>query len=78
MGRNFDFAPPEQATGNANSSHANLPDPIELPEVPEGGGMPELSVPTFEPLFLPSSASNHAVADLPDIPAADLPDIFGI
>jgi len=76
MGRNFDFAPPEQATGKANS-HANLPDPIELPGIPEAGGMPELNVPTFEPLSLPS-ASDVAMADLPDIPAADLPDIFGI
>lgn len=73
MGRNFDSAPPEQARGSANS-HAQLPDPIPLPDT---GGMPELSGPTFEPLTLPE-ASGHAVTDLPEIPAADLPGIFDI
>ena len=76
MGRNFDFAPPEQYTGTARS-HTNLPGPITLPSIPEGVGTPELTGPTFTPLNLPDAAG-AAVADLPELPTLDMPDIFVI
>jgi hypothetical protein len=75
------FAPPPQAT-DAAASQAQLPEPMELPSIPDhpepgDHGMPELTGPMFPELSLPDAADVAAV-DLPDIPAADLPEIFDI
>jgi hypothetical protein len=75
MGRSFDFVPPEQAT-SAVPADVELPE-IALPEIPDGGGMPELTGPSFPEMSLPE-ASDVAMADLPEIPAAELPDVFDI
>ncbi|MDH3668254.1 MAG: hypothetical protein OEN23_15100 [Paracoccaceae bacterium] len=69
-------APPSQAA-NAVPPQARLPEPMDIPTVPENAGMPELTAPTFPELSLPS-ATEAAMADMPDLPAADLPDVFGI
>lgn len=75
------FAPPSQAA-EAVPNQANLPVQMDLPTIPDhpgpgDHGMPELTGPTFPVLILPEAAGAVAV-DLPDIPAADMPDIFEI
>ncbi len=78
------FAPPLQAV-EAVPDQVNLPVQMDLPTIPDhpgpgDHGMPELTGPTFPVLSLPddAGAADAAAVDLPDIPAADLPDIFGI